>query len=319
MSDTYDIQGFFEAISNCETQTFFDSISHRIKDFNPRTRKCCISGCYSVILSFGFRGGEKIVCVKHKDLLMGDVICLKKVCRFKECTKSGTVGIGKYKFCAEHVKLVKKLGLPKTSTIKKGWSPKCRHKGCNITPSFDKKTKCKEHSVEFANRICISPGCGGRHPRFGLEGGKANYCRYHGLELGMVDLYGGFCVHYGCKTRASFKKHKYAPSKYCSKHSPSNYGLHISVCEHQDCMSQPTFGRKGSYETTYCENHKPSDYVHIRNHSSRCIHSGCKISATFGFEGKKRIWCFEHKKDGCVNLTRYRKELHKDTDIDIIN
>ena len=81
-------------------------------------------------------------------------------------------------------------------------------------------------------------------------------------------------------------------------------------------MSQPSFGLKGSYETNYCEKHKPSgDYVHIRNHSTRCVRSGCTISATFGFEGKKRIWCFEHKMDGSVNLSKHRRVIQKDIDI----
>ena len=309
--DIYDIQGFFESISSCDTQTFFDSISDRIKNFNPKTATCRILECDRTTLTFGFRGGEKILCNAHKNSLEGGVIRLRKHCRFKGCVTSGTIGIGKYKFCSEHVKHVKKLGLPKKSTITKAWKPKCRHEGCNVTPSFDRKTKCREHSVSFSNRnrVCRVPECGGRHPRFGLEGGEAIYCRYHGLERGMVDLYGEFCVYDGCKTRASFKKHKYAQAKYCEIHSPYNYGLFISVCEHQDCVSHPSFG------TSDCEKHNPGDHVRKKSHGSKCMHTGCNISATFGFEGKKRSWCFEHKKDGSINLPKHRRVIQEDIDI----
>ena len=115
--DIYDVEGFFESISDCDTQAFFDSISDRIKNFNPKT--CCILGCYSTTLTFGLRGGEKTLCNTHKDLLRGDIIRMRKNCRFEKCPKSGTIGIGKYKFCSEHVKLVKILGLPKKSIIKR--------------------------------------------------------------------------------------------------------------------------------------------------------------------------------------------------------
>lgn len=296
-------QSIREQEQETSTQTFFNSISEKIKDFK-KERECCIPGCYIIDLGYGLKGGEKIVCKKHAHLV-DNAIKLDRPCRFKECMKSGGIVIGNYKFCSHHSKVIKEMGLPQETFVKKRWTPTCKHEGCSKVPSFDNATKCKEHATNTVSddtRKCQVHDCKDkRRPRYGVYGGKPTHCQEHGLELGMTDLTGCFCVEQGCSKRASYKKDIDKVAEYCVEHKPEGYFIQVKTCEESTCQAQPSFGPKGTSEMMYCSKHgKKLGYVDNRN--KRCIHEGCNLGRSFGPEGGERFWCLEHKTPESVNL-----------------
>ena len=286
-----------------ETQKFFDSISGNIKDFVKGSKECCIDGCHIIDLGYGIKGGEKTVCKKHAHMVP-NAVRLERPCRFKQCMKSGSIVVGKYKFCSAHRKKLQDTGLPKEAPIKKQWTPTCKHEGCTKVPSFDNKTKCKEHATSNKsddNRKCKVSGCtDSRRPRYGFEGGKPTHCQKHGMEPGMVDLSGVGCAFKGCTKRASFRKDKDSNLEYCGDHKPNGYVLKVRTCVHNGCELQPSFGPRDSLDYTYCSEHAPPGYIDVKN--LRCRHTGCNLSVSFGVKGGERLWCFTHKTDDSINL-----------------
>jgi hypothetical protein len=303
-----------------EVDKFIRGYSDNLKDMV--TRLCSSPGCtdtswgYGVprknTAAYGVLGENKTVCKKHADPTKGEVL-IGSNCRHATCKKKGTLGIrgSSYKFCAPCIDdCMIPAGLPEEAAIRtKGTGPKCEFEGCKVVAGYGGKKRCKTHSLPGEDsdekvvglRLCVVPSCtDDKRRRYGFEGGKPTHCKEHGRMEGMIDLSGVKCW---CKKRASYRKPG-GKLEYCGNHKPEGYILQIRECEEDKCTAQPSYGEPGSEEYTHCSEHAPPGYEDVRN--KRCAHQGCGKNRSFGSESGPdagtRMRCYEHKKEGDINL-----------------
>ena len=75
------------------------------------------------------------------------------------------------------------------------------------------------------------------------------------------------------------------------------------------CRKQPSYGVYGSNKREFCFEHKRDGMVDLV--SKRCAHLGCSKVPSYGVDGsKKKEFCAEHKRDGMVNV-KDRSCLHR--------
>ena len=148
---------------------------------------------------------------------------------------------------------------------------------------------------------CKEDGCS-KHPVFGNEGEKAQYCSKH-KKSGMVNVVSKQCKEDGCSTRSTFGNEG-EKAQYCGKHKkPGMIDLKNKRCKEDGCCKQPNFGNEGE-KAQYCGKHKKSGMIDLKN--KRCKEDGCSKQPTFGNEGEKPQYCGNHKKPGMIDLTHKR-------------
>ena len=77
------------------------------------------------------------------------------------------------------------------------------------------------------------------------------------------------------------------------------------------CLVKATFGQLSSRNREYCSSHKKSGMVDV--HHQMCLVAGCTIQARFGFEGRCRKFCFDHKMPAMMSLDEcLRRKCAKD-------
>jgi hypothetical protein len=71
------------------------------------------------------------------------------------------------------------------------------------------------------------------------------------------------------------------------------------MCNEKDCKIRPTFNNEGSKTAIYCFQHKKDGMINVMNKT--CLE--CKKQPVFNIEGSKNgIYCSEHKKNGMINV-----------------
>jgi hypothetical protein len=72
------------------------------------------------------------------------------------------------------------------------------------------------------------------------------------------------------------------------------------MCKNEGCKTTPSFNFEGKPKAEYCFEHKKEGMVNVI--SKTCIEPGCKKRPTFNTEGKNAEYCSKHKKEGMINV-----------------
>ena len=83
-------------------------------------------------------------------------------------------------------------------------------------------------------------------------------------------------------------------------------------CKSKMCTFIPSFTKTGKFSKydSYCKKHAPKKYIRINK--TKCFYPGCITEATYNYENlKKRIYCKNHKREGMVNLIRFKKKRRR--------
>lgn len=272
-------------------------------------RMCYVEGCrkqsrgiFSDMkgsLGYGFKGGDRVSCKQHK---LPEHVEQNQQCIYLGCKLRGKQFLGDHKFCAKHKNEVREAGgfpVEFTTGEKK---VTCKYGGCNVQASFDNRTRCKTHATSAKsddNRKCDFPGCTStQRPTFGFPGQKKSKCREHRTP--------GMASHKRCEFQPCDKSASYGLpgeiARFCNKHKAERFVLNVKSCAYEGCESQPSFGATAESEPTHCSKHKPDDFVDVKN--KRCRHQGCLKNRSFGKKDGERLWCYDHKRDDCINLVQ---------------
>ena len=272
-------------------------------------RMCYVEGCrkqsrgiFSEMkgsLGYGFKGGDRVSCKQHK---LPEHVEQNQQCIYLGCKLRGKQFLGDHKFCAKHKNEVREAGgfpVEFTTGEKK---VTCKYGGCNVQASFDNRTRCKTHATSAKsddNRKCDFPGCTStQRPTFGFPGQKKSKCREHRTP--------GMASHKRCEFQPCDKSASYGLpgeiARFCNKHKAERFVLNVKSCAYEGCESQPSFGATAESEPTHCSKHKPEDFVDVKN--KRCRHQGCLKNRSFGKKDGERLWCYDHKRDDCINLVQ---------------
>lgn len=189
-------------------------MSHNMKDCEIHI--CYKEGCFVNRLGFGYPGGDKISCKRHKDDIEGLIEQVSK-CTYKGCPKKGHNKIpnSRYRFCALHRDLLIKEGLPVDGIkARKSYHPKCIEDGCGISATYDNRMYCSKHSKtgkSVDRRRCGFEGCTStKRPTYGF-GVSRTRCKLH-QEPGMVSH--NICSYEGCSISAAYG----AKNAFCYTH-----------------------------------------------------------------------------------------------------
>lgn len=84
----------------------------------------------------------------------------------------------------------------------------------------------------------------------------------------------------------------------CAKTLPNTCNLTRKLCKEETCLKEPSFNYAGASGKLYCTTHKLPGMV--RNDNNKCIYTNndvkCTIIPTYGIQGQKAKYCFEHSK-----------------------
>jgi len=84
----------------------------------------------------------------------------------------------------------------------------------------------------------------------------------------------------------------------CAKTLPNTCNLTRKLCKEETCLKEPSFNYEGISGKLYCTTHKLPGM--IRNDTNKCIYTNndikCTIIPTYGIQGEKAKYCFEHSK-----------------------
>jgi len=73
------------------------------------------------------------------------------------------------------------------------------------------------------------------------------------------------------------------------------------MCKETGCKTRAHFNKEGQTKALYCFEHKKEGMVDVKHKT--CIHPGCKTRPIYNNEGQtKGQYCFEHKKEGMVDV-----------------
>lgn len=218
---------------------FLNGIMDQLKDSDPN-KKCSNRICVVTRLSYGFMGGDKEYCSKHKNDIP-DMVHLSNLnlCRHKGCKTHAKKRIGGYLLCETHIQLLKDNGLPSPEkNIKKPLKSGkiCTKEGCEIGASYDDGKFCKNHSqtnISDDKRICEIEGCGHKRPSFGYENMPKTRCKKHKDD--------NMHSHKLCSNKECFVSASYAPygdtPLTCWKHKEEGYILvNAPKCSLECCL-----------------------------------------------------------------------------------
>ena len=65
-------------------------------------------------------------------------------------------------------------------------------------------------------------------------------------------------------------------------------------CLHEGCKIRPCYNKEGETKGIYCFEHKKEGMVNVKDKT--CIHEGCKTLPSYNKEGEtKGLYCSTHK------------------------
>lgn len=272
--------------------------------------KCEELGCTKKTNQYGYPGGEKQFCSKHKKIGMIDLAgkgCAHEGCKVRHPGFNLPNSTGLY--CKKHA-------LDDMVDVRN--KSKCVVEGCNTTPNYNLPGKKARYCVEHASPLMKNVNCKEcevddckTQPTYDWLGGKGVRCALHQIK-GMENVVNtDLCEHVGddgtkCKIRPTFNLEG-QPAKFCKKHSTD---LMIDVknkrCEHIGCDKiNPTFGFKGETRGHFCKQHKEPGMKDVVNRHL-CKFKGCTKRPTFDFPGGKGKYCTKHKEDSMVDIKNKR-------------
>jgi len=129
---------------------------------------------------------------------------------------------------------------------------------------------------------------------------KALYCFEHKLD-NMIDVTHIKCSHNLCNKSALYNLPESLKPMYCSIHK-SNEMIDIvsKKCKFDGCTTIPYYNYSNEKNGLYCCKHKLENMVDVK--SLNCIIDGCFNRAMFNEDGKKPLYCKQHKKDSMKDI-----------------
>jgi hypothetical protein len=77
--------------------------------------------------------------------------------------------------------------------------------------------------------------------------------------------------------------------------------INSRFCKEQGCVKRPSFNIKGEMRTLYCYEHKKEGMINIIHKT--CIHEGCTKIPTYNIKGeKKALYCSQHKLETMIDI-----------------
>lgn len=112
----------------------------------------------------------------------------------------------------------------------------------------------------------------------------------------------------GCNIRANFAPKGSTKPLTCEKHAGDDYiNVRAKLCIHPNCTVSANYIDISTGEMKYCNRHRPTDIeTKIKN---TCKAGNCTKSRLYGFKGKSKLYCKEHKLDGMIYLSKKKCEL----------
>jgi len=161
---------------------------------------------------------------------------------------------------------------------------------------------------------CKDPSCK-KYPVYGYKNGKREYCFDHQLEK-MVNVVNKRCIVDDCILKASFGK-EWRKQLYCKEHrnkiDPTMEDVISPRCIAAGCTLQPAFNFPGKKPALYCSKDQLEGMIHIKQRNCvTCLEEyGKYITARYGPEGVKPIFCYDHKAQTDINLISKKCETCK--------
>jgi hypothetical protein len=211
----------------------------------------------------------------------------------------------------------------KTSLVKHA-----RKYGCNPPPVPKKRKVNTSLAEDFLDSIpddmkdvdprwCYAKGCFKDDLGYGILGGNKTSCKQHAVDNGYVKLE-GLCTFQGC-TKRGHNSIQGTRFQFCAEHLNQLIARGLpqedikkqksKTCSHSGCGIAASFDGR-----MFCETHSPTG---ISDDKRVCAVDGCgKKRPTFGYPGKPRTHCADHKEfgmysrklcitDGCILSASY--------------
>ena len=186
-----------------------------------------------------------------------------------------------------------------------GIGKKCEN--CNLEASYNWngatiRKFCKTHKlvgmVNIVSKECVYDKCN-KLAIYNYRGynGLGKYCKNHKLNnmINVANLQ--YCVK--CSKRASFNFSNKKTPMYCVEHKLLDMVDVISK-KCLKCDKRPIFNYKNEKKAILCKEHKLLNMVDIKN--IHCLI--CNTRASFNFKNEKPMFCFKHKKNKMINVTK---------------
>jgi hypothetical protein len=109
------------------------------------------------------------------------------------------------------------------------------------------------------------------------------------------------CIYKNCSKQPHFNLPNIKKALYCFDHKDIDM---IDVtnrrCIQENCGKIPSFNVPSETSKLYCAYHKKLGMVNLN--LKKCGHNKCKNNPIYGFVGKRKQFCEEHKQENMVNL-----------------
>jgi hypothetical protein len=185
----------------------------------------------------------------------------------------------------------------------------CEHPSCRKIPAFNEPGKtggryCFDHKgitmVNVMSKLCAKPGCS-TQPSFNLPTEKVGlFCFAHKTDA-MIEVVSKKCEQENCNSRAYYNNELGITPKYCLIHKSENMKNVVTKrCIDKNCDKHPGYNFSHETKPIYCADHKLKGMIDVN--SKFCCEKKCKNDAVFGYIGKRKQCCEEHKKSEMVNL-----------------
>jgi hypothetical protein len=80
------------------------------------------------------------------------------------------------------------------------------------------------------------------------------------------------------------------------------YKIANMLCINDGCKISASYNFQG-LQSKFCFEHKTNEMVDIKN--KKCIYQGCKLQSSFNYDGEKNgLYCSVHKKDDMINIKK---------------
>lgn len=238
---------------------------------------------------------------------------------FKKCEKCskpayyGIFGTKNNAFCFDH-----KSEMHVNVMIKLCEFPQCSTKASFGSPGDIKNAKyCSEHKeshhINLKDKLCIVDGCK-KYAMHALNSStRPTLCSEH-KKNGYVNVISKLCKFPGCELTATFALSKTEKAEYCKKHkSDLHFQVGRATCSFKNCITRACFGK---YEPLnekqipqFCFSHKLDDHINLTKKNKECLEKNCTKEASFGELGGKPSYCFTHKKNGHVDVKHKKCEI----------
>lgn len=183
-------------------------------------------------------------------------------------------------------------------------------KGAAFRAPNDDKLYCKmcapKNAVNVLNKKCKS--CD-KQPRYNFSTEKRPiFCVTHKSE-NMVDVTKTTCLEEGCQTIPTYGEPGSKKKQYCTKHKKIGMVDVTTKPRCLDCTKVACFNYIGQKKGIYCNDHKKETMINL--YFRKCKHSGCIVTASYGFQNGKLEYCATHKLD---NMKTFSSQKCKECD-----